>query len=417
MSTYPRESSTTLDSAAESYVKLVLALGRHDSDYVDAYHGPPAWKADAARSVRSLESILEDSKNVRESIADSALPQHVDDMVGLRRQYLLTQLAALSARCEQLGGKKFSFDEEARALYDASPPNFSEDHFHAILRQLEGMIPGTGPLIDRLELLRKSFIIPPTKLDSVFSAAIDECRSCTKRHLSLPEEESFRVEYVTNKSWSGYNWFKGNAHSLIQVNTDLPIFIERAVDLAAHEGYPGHHVYNSLLEEHLARRKNWVEFTVYALFSPQSLIAEGTANFGIDVVFPGVERTEYEKRILFPLAGIEPGQAELYYAVQGLLAKLSYAGNEAARRYLDGMAGADETAEWLTTFALMSRDRAKQRVRFFDQYRSYVINYNLGQDLVRRYVEARGGTASNSQKRWEEFGTLISSPRLPSGLV
>jgi hypothetical protein len=25
--------------------------------------------------------------------------------------------------------------------------------------------------------------------------------------------------------------------------------------------------------------------------------------------------------------------------------------------------------------------RAEQRVRFFDQYRSYVINYNLGKDL------------------------------------
>ena len=64
----------------------------------------------------------------------------------------------------------------------------------------------------------------------------------------------------------------------------------------------------------------------------------------------------------------------------------------------------------------MPRDRALQRVKFFDQYRSYVINYNLGQDMVRRFVEARGGTADQPRKRWEEFERLISSPRLPSGL-
>ena len=32
-------------------------------------------------------------------------------------------------------------------------------------------------------------------------------------------------------------------------------------------------------------------------------------------------------------------------------------------------------------------------MRFFDQYRSYVINYNLGKDLVRALRRARGGTA------------------------
>jgi hypothetical protein len=67
-------------------------------------------------------------------------------------------------------------------------------------------------------------------------------------------------------------------------------------------------------------------------------------------------------------------------------------------------------------YALMSPERAAQRVRFIDQYRSYVINYNLGQDLVRQYIEKRGGTADHPEKRWQEFAKLISSPRLPSGL-
>src|SRR5437588_8060663 len=129
--------------------------------------------------------------------------------------------------------------------------------------------------------------------------------------MTLPPGESFRVEYVTNKSWSGYNWYQGNFVSLIQVNTDLPIYIDRAIDLACHEGYPGHHVYNSLLEKNLVRDRGWVEFTVYPLFSPQSLIAEGTANFGREVAFlTKTARMKFEKEVLFPAAGIDASRAD-----------------------------------------------------------------------------------------------------------
>jgi hypothetical protein len=260
-------------------------------------------------------------------------------------------------------------------------------------------------------------VIPPARLDGVFQKAIQACAERTRQHITLPAGEQFTVEYVTNKSWSGYNWYQGGFRSLIQVNTDLPIYIDRAVDLACHEGYPGHHVYNALLEKHLVKDRGWIEYTVYPLFSPQSLIAEGTANFGIDVAFPGPERVSFERDRLFPCAGLDPARAEEYYAILGLTDRLAYAGNEAARRYLNGAISRDAAAQWLETYALQSRPRAEQRVRFFDQYRSYVINYNFGKDLVRAYIEARGGTPDNTARRWAEFGALLSSPRLPSGLV
>ena len=99
-----------------------------------------------------------------------------------------------------------------------------------------------------------------------------------------------------------------------------------------------------------------------------------------------------------------------------LVDRLSYAGNEAARRYLNGQIDRRAAEEWHEKYGLYSRPRAEQRVRFIDQYRSYVINYNLGKDMVAAHVEALGGTASNPAKRWREFEKLISSPRLPSGL-
>ena len=221
---------------------------------------------------------------------------------------------------------------------------------------------------------------------------------------------------MTKKPWSGYNWYKGNYRSVIQVNTDLPTYIDRAIDLAAHEGYPGHHVYNALLEKNLVHDRGWVEFSVYPLFSPQSLVAEGTANFGKEVVLAKPERMKFEKEVIFPAAGIDPARAEEYYNVEELIQKLSYATNESARRLINGQIDAAGAADWLEKYALMDPDRANQAVRFSQRYRSYVINYNLGEDMVRHYVEKNGGTPSQPQKRWQEFAQLLSSPRLPSGL-
>jgi hypothetical protein len=295
----------------------------------------------------------------------------------------------------------------------------SEEHFRAVRDELDRALPGGGgaaTLLERYQAFRRDFTIPKEKVDAVFRAAVGECRDRTRPHIALPPGESFTIEYVTGKTWSAYNWYQGNYKSRIQVNTDLPITIDRAIDLACHEGYPGHHVYNALLEKHLVRDRGWVEYSVYPLFSPQSLIAEGSANYGIEMAFPGRERDDYERTTLYPLAGLDPARVEEYSRVRDIVERLAYAGNEAARRYLNGEIDAKAAARWLADYALYPRDRAEQRVRFIDQYRSYVINYNLGKDLVRRYVESKGGTPDNPERRWKVFENLLSSPRLPSQL-
>lgn len=412
----PPASSTSLDTTAEAYVRLVLAIGLHDPDYVDAFFGPPQWREEVKAAGQSIEALITSAQQLLQDLG--RIPRtHQEELLVLRHQYLSRQLRSAIARLEMLQGHSFTFEEEAFALYDAHPPVYTAEFFEGMLSRLDGLLPGTGAVAQRFELFRNHFIIPRDTLDGVFQAAIRECRDRTRTVIDLPGEERFTLEYVTNKPWSGYNWYKGSSTSLIQINTDLPIFIDRAVDLAAHEGYPGHHVYNSLLEAHLARERGWVEFTVYALFSPQSLIAEGTANFGIEVAFPGEERVAFERATLFPLAGLDPAETKRYYAVHQLTGVLNYAHNEAARGYLNGTMSRRQAEEWLVTYALMSAERAAQRVRFIDAYRSYVINYNLGQDLVRHYIEARGGTSDNPTRRWEEFRALISSPRLPSGLT
>ncbi len=408
-----KTSMQTLNDVAEHYVKLTLALGKHDANYVDAYYGPEQWSKDADATPRTLAAIdLDVAAQI--STVQATDTSTLDAMGKLRHTYLFKQLGAMRARIAFLNGTKLSFDDEARALYDATPPHFDDAHFEALTAELEQLLPGEGSLGQRFTAYQAKFVIPPAKLDAVFRAAVAESRRRSIAKLDLPANESFVIEYVKDKAWSGYNWYKGNAHSLIQVNTDLPIFIERAIDLACHEGYPGHHAYNALLEKHLVRERGWVEFSIYPLFSPQSLIAEGSANYGIKIAFTEAERLAFEKTVLFPLAGLDPSTVEAYYKVLDLVGRLNYAGNEAARSYLDGKKTRQQAIDYLVRFSLSTPERAEQRLRFIDTYRSYVINYNVGQDLVSAYIKAQGGDTPDA--RWKIFGQLLSSPMLPSGL-
>jgi len=400
-----------MDTIAERYVKLVLAVGQHDADYVDAYYGPPAWKAEAERQKMPLADIRTAADRLIAEIPPA--PAKSEELMLLRLEYLRGQLGALRARVRMLEGVKLSFDEESKALYDTVAPHHPESYFQATLDEIARLVPGDGPLAERYDAYRQKFVVSTDRLSTVFDKAIAECRRRTLAHVQLPAGEHFTVEYVKNKPWSGYNWYKGEFNSLIQVNTDLPIYIDRAIDLACHEGYPGHHVYNALLEKNLVRDRGWVEFTIYPLFSPQSLIAEGTANYGIEVAFPGDERLAFERDVLFPSAGLDPSQAPAYLRLRLLIDRLSYAGNEAARRYLTGEIDRQAAAAWLVRYAMMSPKAAEQRTRFFDTYRSYVINYNLGKDLVKAFVESRAGAPEG---RWQEFVRLLASPRLPSKL-
>ncbi len=416
----PTDLELKMNSIAEDYVKLVLNIGQYDADFVDAYYGPKEWRSNLkselnfdSAAFKELSAKTNNLLNELESLGE----YKATELEKLRFRYLYKQLLACKTKVFMLNGVLLPFDEETKALYDASAPTHSDEYFQSAIKELDKILPGSGDVAKRLNDFKSKFVIPTDKLKDVFDAAISECRTKTLEHIKLPKEESFKVEYVKDKPWGAYNWYKGNYYSVIQVNTDLPIYIDRAVDLAAHEGYPGHHVYNVLLEYNLAKGRGWDEFKVYALFSPQSLIAEGTANFGIEMAFPGDERIKFESEILFPLAGLNPEHAELYYKVLALQKNFSYSGNEAARNLLDGMWTREQTVEWLQRNALRTKDSADKYVSFIENYRSYVINYNLGMDIVKNYIEQNGGTENNSAKRWQLFEYLLSTPQTPSGLI
>lgn len=402
----PPSAREALDALADEYLFLELSMGLHDSAHVDAYFGPEEIRADAASAALSVAEIEK-----RAAAMVDRLRTWPDDSVDAtpspRRMNLIRRLGALQTRIALRKGETLSFDDESRSLFGTAAPDYDAAHFEAILDDIENLLDGEGDLSARVNRFRNQFVIPPGRLADVFDAAIAECRRRSLLFIDLPENESFVLEYVNDKPWSGYNWYQGNSQSLIQINTDLPIFIDRAVDLGCHEGYPGHHTFNALLEKHLVEDRGWIEFSLYPLFSPQSLIAEGSGNYGVELAFPGTERVQFEREVLFPLAGLDAAEADRYYDLLELLSRLNYAGNEAARDYLNGTIDREQAVQWLVDYSLSSPERAQQRVDFIDTFRSYVINYNLGKDMVREYIER---DTEDHAARWQKFEHLLSSP-------
>lgn len=397
-----------VDDVAKRFVRLALGIGLHDKAFVDAYHGPEEWRDEVSQTAPTLDALESEAQ---------ALIEALDVLAGSEASPRLAMLqknaVAALTRIAMARGETFSFNDETQRLYDATAPDYDLTVFDAALEELDTLLPGDAPLHERVDEFRASLAIPNDKLEAVFAAAIDECRRRALVHFNLPASEHFTTGFVTDKPWGGYNWYQGDFESLIEVNTDLPVIIDRAVDLGCHEGYPGHHTWNVLIERDLLNQKGWIEYSVYPLFSPQSLIAEGSANYGIELAFPGDEKMIFERDVLFPLAGLNPEDAPRLAAVNKAARSLSHGRNHIARALLDGKIDKQEAIALLMRYGPTSQERAEKSISFIETYRGYVINYNLGQDLVREFVEARVAIGDDP---WVAFKSILTTPTTASDL-
>ena len=398
---------------SDAYIRLTLEAGTHEAEYVDAYYGPAVLQAAAKANPRSLVQLIAEARTLTAAI-DAALPSITVDSDRRRAVALRGMLIAADTRLQMLQGRKFAFNDEARGQFATVPDLKPLAQFDAILANLETLIPGNGLLAARVDAFNERYVIPKDRLQPVFDAAIAECRRRTAQYIQLPAGEAFVMEFVTGKPWSGYNYYKGNYKSLIQINTDLPIRISRAVDLGCHEGYPGHHVLNLMVEEQMARKNGWKEYEVNPLYSPTSVLSEGSANYGIDLAFPAEERLAFERDILYPIAGLEPKSAQAFWQMQQMTEALLGARLTIARMYLDGEITRPQALELTQKYLLLSPARAEQSVKFTDHYRSYVINYGWGKDLVRAYIE-RGNP--DTTERWRRMEKILSEPTVPADLL
>ena len=362
----------TLDAAAEAYVKLVLAVGRHDPLYVDAFYGPEDWKSESeAGAPLALDEL---ARRARDLLAQVRAAEGPAD----RKRYIEKQLVAVEAQIRRLSGERFTLEQECELLYDARPQRHAVEEFKAAHGALEKLVPGEGPLPDRIEAMRRAIRVPREHVEATVRAALATSRAAGAPQAGLPESESFEFALVTGKPWGAYNWYLGNYRSRIELNVDLPTELNSLLGTMCHEGYPGHHTYNALLEDRLMKGKGWVEYAVYPLYSPQSLLAEGTANAAEDLLFSEDERRRVLANVLAPVAHVDPKAVLAWEAVREAMHPLRHVRPEAARMLLDEGMSEDDAVAFIRTWSLVDEAKARKAIDFARTYRSYVYNYTLG---------------------------------------
>ncbi len=409
--TPPAPPAPSLNALAEQYVRASLEMGTHEEGYIDAYYGPPEWKTQAEahpRTTAQLKTVM-DQLHTQVQAAERAAA----DAATRRRAHTLgAYIASARFRLDMMDGAREPFVDEAERLFALRPEIRPLSYYDTILARMQTIVPGSGDLAARVEAFRNRYIVPRARMEAVMNAAINECRRRTLAHIALPQGEHFALTFVNHQSWSAYNYYKGANQSEIQVNTDQPFAINRAVGLGCHEGYPGHHV-QGIYAEKLYRQNGYSEYSVAPLFSPQGPLNEGGGDYGVELAFPGQEKLQFEQSTLYPLAGLNPASAPAFEAFDDAVKELDGARLTVAQQYLDNQIGRDRAIELLQHYQLISHDRAAQSVAFIDHYRSYVINYVSGEDLIRAYANRQGADAA---AHWRAYLSILAQPTLPSDL-
>jgi hypothetical protein len=319
-----------------------------------------------------------------------------------RAAHLKRQLEALAAHFEIREGRRVSFDEESRLLFGVVAPRPEEEESRRIRAELGELLAGDGPLVDRYRAFERRFVVPTDRAAAVLGRAIEESRRRTREHLTLPPDEDVRIELVSGKPWPSFCSYLGGYRSVIEVNRDASLTIGGVVEIASHESYPGHHTTSVLLERDMVRERGRMEFSIEPLVGPEALLREGLAQYGTELLFPAGERRRFEKEVLFPLAGIGDEDVDLYLRVESLVHRLAPFAVEGARQYVDGKRDRVASAIWLENEALVPDPWAF--LRFVDRYRSYVLAYTLGDEMVRDAI-ARESSGSNP---WVGYSSLLS---------
>ena len=389
---------SSLDEDARRYVRLAIALGERDPDSLDFYAGPPEAVADVRRTPPSLPIIKGEAEAVSARLARAA---PVDSAGGARARALGADLTAIAARVDLLTGTRVPYDTESTAFFGIAPPPADARHAADIRSQIADVVGRGGRLVDRYAAFAARFIIPADRLPAVIDAAVDECRRRTMAHVALPPGERVTIEFVRDRPWSAFSRYLGDARSVIQINTDFRFTVDQALQIACHEGYPGHHTRNTLKTSAAGAGRGWPERRVQLMFSREGLASEASAMLAADVAFSPEERLRVERERLFPLAGLSPDGAERHVTVERLVGDLQVVQADVARRYLDGQLEFARAVTALEEQALVPH--AEALVKYVNEYRSYVTTYTTGRADFAARLSACSGPAPREDVRWRCF--------------
>ncbi|MGI8662301.1 MAG: DUF885 domain-containing protein [Acidimicrobiales bacterium] len=382
---------------------LGLRLGRVLDGLVDAYYGPPELRVmvDAERASDPAKLAI-DARYLLAALdaGDAALD-------AARRRWIRAQVLGLLVTAERFAGEVIGFEDEVERSYGVRPTRVDDGAIVDAHKRIDAVLPGDGPLRERLIAWREAQEVPPDKLEAAIASIADDLRERTQHLFGLPVGERIDFELVSNEPWSGFNYYLGDYHSRTVINTDLPVLSTGLGHLVAHEAYPGHHTEHCRKEAGLVRQGGHREETIFLVGTPQCLLAEGLADLGLEVVVPE-HRHEVLASHLRPL-GI-PYDAEVAAAVgeAGELLGNAVRGNVSFLLHVDG-ADPDDAVAYCERFGLLPRNRAQKVVQFQTDptWRAYVFCYIDGLRLCRTYV-------GDDPARFER---LITDQLLPADLL
>lgn len=393
-----------LDEFGRDYLRLALAIDQHIEGYIDAYYGPADLKSEVEASDKQEPAALLDEVGRLQAVIPSHDPK--------RHAYLSATLRAIECTVRMLNGESFAYLDEVGRLYDIQPQQVDEAQFEAAHRELDRLLPGTGPIVQRVQAHQGWYEVGPSQVLPLLELVRTETRRRTADFIALPDHEQVEVRLTSNQPWGAYNWYLGNGRSLIEFNTDVPIRAIGLIGTFAHEGYPGHHTEAVLKEKHLYQEKGYAEQAVMLLHSPAAVIAEGIATTALEIIFPDSSHHQWNIEVLLPAASLSPDvTAEEMQRIAQASKALRYVTGNAAIRYHTGQLNEEQTVEYIQTYNLVNQQRARKSFSFISHplYRSYVFTYTQGYDLITQ--------AAGSNNKTSIFHRLLTEQYLPSQLT
>ena len=372
----------SLDEVAEGYVRVALQLAQHNPDLVATWRGPDDWKPGPRVPVASLLA------RVRSLEADLApTVQSAGGADSDRANYLHRQLTALAVAAERLTGASMTFDEEARRSLGVDPPVQMDAPALAAARAvLDTVLPGQGPLVARYSAFRRRLSAPPKKVEPLMRAALAACREASDEAIGLAADEHVDLVFGTGSQWDGTAQYLGHNQTRIEISLAGALDVTRALRLACHEGYPGHHTQYVLIENELVTRRGWKEFGLTPGFGVHVLVTEGAAEAGADLAFSPEARTVLYRDVLLPAAGLPPRDAARIVQVEELIARLEPAIADICRAYLDNTITEARAIERLRDEALTAEPAPL--LAFAERRRTLLLAYPVGRARVRAMADA-----------------------------
>jgi hypothetical protein len=391
------------------YLLLGLRFDRIEEGYVDSFTGDPALRRAVADEPTPEPAEL--TKQATRLL--DALPQVPTngEFTAARADYVAAHLRALACAGRKFAGEDVGFVEEVRDYFDVTITKGDPESYREAHRQLDDAIGGTGALADRVQAHRTAEEIPPARLGEAIDAFSSALRDRVRAEYPLPERETIKYEIVTDKPWSGFNYYEGDYRSTVAVNADLKQQMSNLPRLVAHESYPGHHTEHCRKEFGLVAGQNQLEQTIFLVNTPQCLMAEGLADLALyAAIGPGWGAWATE---IYADLGLR-FDGERAEAVSAATAALADVRQDAALMLHDEHRDVDDVVAFLRRWLLVDDSRARQMLRFLSSplWRAYTSTYVEGYRLLRGWLDARPADETLTAR----FGRLLDEPLIPSAL-